>query len=68
MPDLSTLNGLADLSFTILVLGGIFLYRIWGVGDLIQAKTEELEHRNRRLRSEDKTAESANANERNQTN
>lgn len=57
MGDLTAVSGLADLSFTILVLGGVFLYRIWGLGDLIKAKTEELELRNSRLRLESKIAD-----------
>lgn len=52
MNDLNALSALADVSLTIFVLGALFLYRIWGVGELIRQKTEELEHRNRRLRAE----------------
>lgn len=51
MTDLNALSALADVSLTIFVLGALFLYRIWGVGELIRQKTEELEHRNRRLRA-----------------
>ncbi len=61
MDDLKTLSGLADLSFTILVLGGVFLYRIWGVGEIIKLKREELELRIRRLRSENIAADLAEA-------
>lgn len=57
MDNLNALSALADFSLTIFVLGALFLYRIWGVGELIRQKTEELEHRNRRLRAE--TAEAA---------
>lgn len=59
MNDLNKISDLADLSFTIFVLGSLFLYRIWGVGELIRQKTEELEHRNRRLRLESMTADNS---------
>jgi len=52
MNDLNALSDMADVSLTIFVLGAVFLYRIWGAGELIRQKTEELEHRNRRLRAE----------------